>query len=118
MYTSCFKNIKKLKSLGYSNFVSIAGKCPDYYHGKEYKKLAPKYYWWKQWHDENLSNDWYKEQYFNTVLNVLDPVQVFKDVGDDAVLLCWESPGHFCHRRLVAQWFKSRLNIDVIEIKL
>ena len=36
--------------------------------------------------------------------------------GHDVILLCFEKPGEFCHRHLVAQWLKSNLNIDVIEI--
>ena len=31
------------------------------------------------------------------------------------VLLCWEAPGKFCHRHLVASWIKSRAGVDVRE---
>jgi hypothetical protein len=30
-------------------------------------------------------------------------------------LLCWEAPGKFCHRRLVAAWLEDALGIDVPE---
>lgn len=33
-----------------------------------------------------------------------------------AVLLCYESPEKFCHRHLVAQWFKEQIGLDVTEI--
>jgi hypothetical protein len=30
--------------------------------------------------------------------------------------LCWEKKGKFCHRHLVAKWFKEKLGIEVKEI--
>ena len=38
----------------------------------EYKKLAPKYNWWKEWHNNQLSNEWYIKKYYETVLNKLN----------------------------------------------
>jgi hypothetical protein len=46
----------------------------------------------------------------------LDPQEVFDELGEDAVLLCWEPYTHFCHRFLVADWFKEKLDIEVREI--
>jgi hypothetical protein len=33
-------------------------------------------------------------------------------------MLCWEAPGEFCHRRLVAEWLEGELGIQVPEWKL
>ena len=41
--------------------------------------------------------------------------QVFLDLGENAILLCHEPPGQFCHRRLVAAWLEKFLNIVVPE---
>ena len=49
----------------------------------------PKYIWWKEWHDNKLSNSWYEEQYFNTVLNKLNVTKVLLDLGDSPILLCY-----------------------------
>ena len=35
---------------------------------------------------------------------------------DKAVLLCYESAEKFCHRHLVAQWFKEQIGLEVTEI--
>lgn len=99
------------------NAVSIAGKCPKWYTGRQYKKLAPKYNWWKKWHDEKLSEEWYIEQYYKTILNKLDAKKVYEELGKNAVLLCWEKSGKFCHRHLVAEWFQKELGIEVNELK-
>ncbi len=37
------------KSSNDKNAVSIAAKCPDFYEGREYKKLAPKYWFFKKY---------------------------------------------------------------------
>ena len=54
----------------------------------------------------------YREQ----VLDRLDPRKVLQDLGrDDFVMLCWEPPGDFCHRRVVAAWFQKELGLVVEE---
>lgn len=58
----------------------------------------------------------YVAEYNRDVLAGLDPAKVFSDLGDDSVLLCWESPGEECHRRLVAAWLEKALNIKVPEL--
>lgn len=111
MNTSYFaKNAKNL------NAISIAGKSPDWYTGREYKALAPKYEWWIKWKTEGLSEQWYIEQYYKTVLRHLNPQQVYNELGENAILLCWEGPDKFCHRHLIAKWFKATLGIEVKEI--
>lgn len=36
--------------------------------------------------------------------------------GAEPILLCWEEPGVFCHRRLVAIWFEEHLGVTVPEM--
>lgn len=57
----------------------------------------------------------YVAEYKRDVLAKLDPAKVYADLSD-AILLCWEAPGAECHRRLVAEWFKERLEIAVPEL--
>lgn len=52
---------------------------------------------------------------FQKRLDALDPQVVFDSLGDNTVMLCWESPGVFCHRRAVAQWLESSLGIVIPE---
>ena len=61
---------------------------------------------------------------YAAILDRLDPQQVWDDLhrlaGDqEPVLLCWErppfTPTNWCHRRLVADWFRDRLGIEVPE---
>lgn len=111
MTTSYFAHIKGKTG----NFVSIAGKTPDGFTGRIYHDLAPKYSWWKEWKDNGLSEEWYKEKYYETVLNKLDAKKVYEDLGEDAILICYERPEKFCHRHLVAEWLHNQLGIDIKE---
>lgn len=58
----------------------------------------------------------YVMEYKADVLDKLDPAKVYADLGPDAILLCWESPGEDCHRRLVAKWLEKSLNIKCREL--
>lgn len=98
--------------------ISIAAKCPEFYTGIQYKKLAPKWGFFQQW-KQNHDNDYYIEHFNAEVLDLLDVNQVFDELqelsnGKDVVLLCYEKPSDFCHRHLVADWF-SRAGIDCNE---
>ena len=50
------------------------------------------------------------------VLDKLDPHKIIKDLGgDNFLLLCWEDPGVFCHRRVVAAWMQKEAGVLVEE---
>lgn len=54
--------------------------------------------------------------YRSQVLQNLDPRQVLLELGgDNVVLLCWEAPGEFCHRLVVAAWLQKELGVAVKE---
>jgi len=103
------------KSANDPNAVSIAGKAPEFYKGREYKALAPKY-WFFMKYKEDHDEVFYTQAYYDEVLSKLDPKTVYNELGEDAVLLCWEVKGKFCHRRIVAEWFRMTLGIDVTEV--
>ncbi|MDV6237616.1 DUF488 family protein [Leptospira ellisii] len=57
---------------------------------------------------------------FNEKLFKLDAVEVLEQLkelsqGKDLALLCYEKPGDFCHRRLVAEWLERKTGIEVPE---
>ena len=109
IYTGYFGRLSDYQKAGLTP-VDIGGYSPPGYVGFRYKALAPKKIWWQEWHDNHLSNHWYREKYQETVLNLLDPKMTAEDLqsfGKDVVLLCREKPPEFCHRHLVSQWFRK-----------
>lgn len=62
-----------------------------------------------------------QEQYtvaYNRILDSLSPRQIVEFLegvseGKDVVLLCYENPGYFCHRQLVAAWLnKNGISVE------
>ena len=84
IYTGFFDKTDVYEEKGLTP-VSIAGRAPENYHGFEYRKLAPKYDWWKKWHDEGLGERWYRDMYQQTVLDKLSA----RDVYDDLMWCCF-----------------------------
>jgi hypothetical protein len=93
------------------NAVAISQGVPQWYKGRVYKALAPS---WELVKIKDVAE--YTRRYKKEVLSKLDPKQVYKHLGEDAILLCWEKPGEFCHRRLVAEWLEEALGIKVPEL--
>lgn len=120
IYTGYWAKTKEYEQKGLTP-VGISGWTPNGYKGATYKKLAPKYSWWKEWHDNNLSEEWYTTKYNETVLATLNPTVVATEIqsfGKDVVLLCFETPEKFCHRHIVAQWLNEKTGIKVQEYDL
>jgi hypothetical protein len=93
--------------------VAICRGLPRSWSGRAYKPLAPS---WKLV-KAGLSQEAFIKAYRAEVLDKLDARQVLRDLGgDDLVLLCWEPPGEFCHRRVVAAWLQTKLNVKVPEL--
>lgn len=101
--------IGRQEELG-ERLVSIALFAPWAYQGRRYPALAPR--------REMLTMDeaTYRVEY-QKILDNLDPRKVFEDLGEDAILLCWEGSGEFCHRRLVAEWLEEHLGVMVPEFR-
>lgn len=106
IYTTYFANVKNLPS----NIVPIAicGRPPDSWKGLEYKRLAPKWEFFKVW-KETHDNDYYVREFDAQVLNKLNVKSVMMELERmsgrrDIALICYEKPGDFCHRHLVAKW--------------
>jgi hypothetical protein len=106
IYTSYFGNIKNV-----SNPIAICGKSPEWYTGFEYKKLAPKFWFFDKYKKGEISKFEYTEHYYREVLNLLAPYEIKIELfnlypnKEDITLLCYEKPELFCHRHIVEKWF-------------
>ena len=109
IYTSYFGNLRRIEKVCPNLFpVSIALYPPNWFRGARYRKLAPTadiLREWKEKHDVER----YTKRFCDEVTSHLNRDEVIKDLmklsnGHDAALLCYERPGEFCHRHIVAQW--------------
>lgn len=109
IYTTYFANLRKLPDD--ITPIAICGGLPEFYTGLSYKKLAPKWSFFKIW-KETHDNDYYIENFNKLVLNTLNANEVVKELfakanTTDIALVCYEKPSDFCHRHLVADWLNE-----------
>lgn len=117
IYTSYYANYRFFDEKKFA-LISISGKPPANWNGETYKKLAPSWSIWREWHDsrvnadketKELANAHYTERFKKEVLAKLNPMDVLNDIRNMSgcrtpVLMCYERPDEFCHRHLVAKW--------------
>ena len=107
-WTSYFGNARNIPS-GIVP-IGIAGKSPNGWKGLEYKKLAPSWDIYSSWKSKHHDDGLYTARFEAERLGKLNFDNVVEDLtrmtaGKDACLLCYEIPGMFCHRHIVAKWF-------------
>lgn len=114
IYTSYFGNLNKLPPsitpIAIVRFMPRWTKLPQI---PNYDHLAPKSMWM------NLPEEEFKTA-FRSYLNELKVNVVIYQLellsrGNDVALICYEKPGEFCHRRIVAEWLKEIAGITVEE---
>lgn len=92
--------------------VSISNGVPDFFRGPQYKIVAPR------WDMLKMSREDYDRE-FELILERLDPEEVYQSLlklgGADPILLCWEKPNEWCHRRRVAEWIEQAMGIEITE---
>ena len=109
MFTSYLGNLKNIPAE--LRPVCIARGKPRFYAGDCDLRLAPT---WAMLKMDKAEYD----HHFNALLAQLDPAQVYRDLGENAVLLCWEKPNESCHRRRVAEWLEGALGVVIPELGL
>ena len=113
MRTSYFANRRAAAD---PHAVAISRGVPRWFHGRVYDPLRPSWKLVQGAKTATIGHDEYERRYRAEVLDRLDPAHVRRELGDDAVLLCWERAGEPCHRRLVADWLERSLGIEVPEL--
>ena len=108
MKTSCFRKYKG------DDAISIALYAPENWKGSHFPALAPSRELLNLSKYSNLEHSKYIEIYREEVLSKLNPKEVYEELKDK-VLLCWENPGEFCHRRIVAEWLEDSLGVEIPE---
>lgn len=115
IYTSYFANSKKLHN---ENIVviGIALYPPKWYVGPSLKMVSPSY---DILHNSKDHDD-YERRFFSEILEKRDPKVFLSNIerlakGKYVALCCYEKPGDFCHRHLVAKWMNEKLGLQIEE---
>ncbi len=116
MQTSYFGNAANV-----SCPVSISRFPPRWWTGHCYPKLAPTAAILRAYKYDGMTKPEYELAFLQEVLFKLNPKKTYEELlafGESPTLLCFEKPGQFCHRRLVADWLRDELFVYVPEVKL
>lgn len=90
------------------NLIGISASVPDFFKGERLEILAPSWDLLNAYHRDELTNEQYSEQYLISLLERgVDPETIFDDIPQGSILLCYEPPGQFCHRRVLANWIED-----------
>ena len=115
IFTSYFGNSRKLKEAGV-NMICVAIGKPRFIAGIPQKlNVCPTRYM--------VSGPCSREEYlklYDRILASQDANQVVKQIemlsgGKDVALCCYEKPGDFCHRHILAKWLTEKTGIDITE---
>lgn len=96
--------------------ISISLWKPKWYEGLQLLQVAPKAFMLKEDLTQQQYIDCYK-RYVTDRLRVEEVVRWIENLsqGKDAALLCYEKPGDFCHRHLLAEWMTKESGLVVEE---
>lgn len=115
IFTSYFGNSRKLKEAGV-NMICIAIGKPRFIAGiPQMLNVCPTRYM--------VSGPCSREEYlklYDRILASQDANQVVKQIemlsgGKDVALCCYEKPGDFCHRHILAKWITENTGIEITE---
>lgn len=115
IYTSYFAKAATLRQAGIVP-IGIALWPPRFFRGVSMSQVAPRRYML----NDQLTDEEYTSMYRNDVLRLVDArafVRQLEEAGHglDVALCCFEKPGDFCHRHILAQWLTEQIGIEVKE---
>ena len=115
IYTSYFAKAAILRKAGIVP-IGVALWPPRFFRGISMKQVAPRRYML----DDRLTDEEYIRMYRNDVLRLVDARSFIQDLerasrGMDVALCCFEKPGDFCHRHILAKWLNEHTGIEVSE---
>ena len=115
IYTSYFAKAAIPRKAGIVP-IGVALWPPRFFRGISMKQVAPRRYML----DDRLTDEEYIRMYRNDVLRLVDARSFIQDLerasrGMDVALCCFEKPGDFCHRHILAKWLNEQTGIEVSE---
>ena len=96
--------------------VSISASSPEYFNGKHISSLAPTWDIIRAYKSGKITEEQYSKWYIDLILERHQNAQaVYNSIPHGTIMLCYEKPGEFCHRRVLAKWIEQELGHEVPE---
>jgi len=116
LYTSYFAKVRSLPSSVVPIGISLWP--PRWFQGESERRLAPSQSLLTSFKSGLCTEDQYRTFYRSETLDKLNPAELYQTLSAKGVavaLCCYEKPTDFCHRHIVADWFKETLGVTVEE---
>lgn len=119
MRTSYFGRINSNAYKQFADKCICISRTSKFWNGPSYPPLFPT---WEMIRCEDEEK--FERMYTEQVLSKLDPMDVWVDLGEDAILICYESQAKieagetFCHRYIVARWLEDGLKEYGIDVEV
>ena len=100
------------------NAAGISCSCPQWFSGPRIPSLAPAWSMVDSIKKGKMSRKQYTTKYLALLQSRgLTPELIYNNLADGTILLCYESPYEFCHRRILAEWITHHTGISIPEWK-
>lgn len=111
VYTSYYARACKI--IPDHKLVAISLGIPENFNGEILRELNPSSGLLYKYKNRIITDDEYREIYYNETLKFLDPLDIYSKVKGK-VIICYCGKDKFCHRHLVIEWLKQNLGSEVI----
>lgn len=111
VYSSYYARACKI--FPYWRLIAISIGIPDNFDGEILRELNPPQQLLFDYKNGLCDEQEYTERYYSSVLNRLDPLEIYNKVKGK-VILCYCGKDSFCHRRIVLNWLQDNLGEDII----
>lgn len=90
---------------------------PKWYNGKMLLEVAPTKDLVTRYKNKEVDIAQYVREYIKILHERgLTPEKALDLIPDGAILLCYEAPGDFCHRRVLAEWIYLHTGFIIEEL--
>jgi len=100
--------------------IGISLTVPEWYEGARLECLAPRSEMVGKIKkgEANYNQRKYTREYLDLLRGRnIDPHKLIKSIPDGSILLCYEPPGVFCHRLVLAEWIERHTGFVITEWK-
>lgn len=98
--------------------IGISYVVPGSFHGITHGGLAPTLELISavKWDTDRITQDEYAVRYIELLKERGNtPQQIIESFSDGTIFLCYEDPGEFCHRRVLADWIEEETGMFLPE---
>lgn len=88
--------------------IAISLKKPNFFKGKHIPELAPDLRLLRDWKLGTITEKEYTQRFKKIIKSRNIFPEIIKSIPEDAVLLCYEKTGKFCHRHIIAEILKEK----------